>query len=311
MNNDSVLLIGFGGPESADDVQPFLANVLRGRRVSKERVEEVARHYEAIGGRSPINDLTNRQAYALKSTLEQRGFLLPIHTGMRNWHPFLTDSVQQMASEGIERAIGLIMAPQQCDASRERYQRDVDEAVSKASVQFSVRYPKSFHDHPLFIKAAAARAEESLDQFASGDRDNTTLVFTAHSIPLTDPHQQRYASQVETSSQLVAEHIKHPRYQVAYQSRSGHPSDPWLGPDVNDTLRQLADQNNRHIIIVPIGFVCDHVEVLYDLDVEAFATANKLGMKLFRAKTVNDDPLFIEMLADLVLENINANQPIR
>ena len=164
MNNDSVLLIGFGGPESADDVQPFLAKVLRGRRVSKERVEEVARHYEAIGGRSPINDLTNRQAYALKSTLEQRGFLLPIHTGMRNWHPFLTDSVQQMASEGIEKAIGLIMAPQQCDASRERYQRDVDEAVSKASVQFSVRYPKSFHDHPLFIKAAAGKVDPVMDQ---------------------------------------------------------------------------------------------------------------------------------------------------
>ncbi len=294
---DAVLLIAFGGPEQPEDVLPFLENVVRGRSVPPERLAEVAGHYEAIGGRSPLNELTYRQLRALVAALHEAGTPLPAYVGMRNWHPFLADTIRQIHADGVHRVIGLIMAPQQSDSSFEKYQRNVSEAMAEAQVELEVAYPEPFFDHPLFIEANADRVAECLAQLEAPE---TTLVFTAHSVPLDDPHHQRYAEQVMASARAVAQQLNHVHWQVAYQSRSGRPQDPWLEPDLNDTLHALHHRGVRSVVVQPIGFVCDHVEVLYDLDHEAAATAQELGLKLLRARTVHDDPKFIRALVDSV-----------
>jgi len=294
---DAVLLIAFGGPEQPEDIRPFLENVVRGRSVPPERLEEVAHHYEAIGGRSPLNELTYRQLRALVAALHAAGTPLPAYLGMRNWHPLLADTIRQMQADGLHRVVGLIMAPHQSDASWERYQRNVADAMAEAEAKLEIVYAEPFFDHPMFIEANADRVAECLQRLEPSE---TTLVFTAHSVPLSDPHHQRYAEQVMASARAVAQRLNHAHWQVAYQSRSGRPQDPWLEPDLNETLRALHQRSVRNVVVQPIGFVCDHVEVLYDLDHEAAATAQELGLKLLRARTVHDDPKFICALVDRV-----------
>ncbi len=301
---DSVLIISFGGPQGRADIRPFLANVLRGRRVSPERVEEVAHHYELFDGVSPIPELTRRQAEGLRQRLSASGRPLPVYVGMRNWHPFLADTVRQMQADGIRNAVGLIMALQQSDSSWEQYQRNVAEAVAQTGL--SVDYAPPLFDHPKFIAAAALRVNECLSQVPTSDRARVPVVFTAHSIPTSDPFATRYVVQLNASASLVAGSLNHPAWQLAYQSRSGRPQDPWLEPDINDALRQVAESGEKFAVIVPIGFVCDHVEVLYDLDIEAARTADTLGLTVFRAKAVNADEGFIEALTDVVTGMVHA-----
>ncbi len=301
MKFDAVLMIGFGGPERSEDIRPFLEHVTRGRRIPPARLEEVAHHYERIGGKSPLNELTFRQARALEARLQARGYALPVHVGMRNWHPFLTDTVRRMGEAGVTRAVGLIMAPQQSESSWEQYQRNVADAVAQAGVALTVEYTPPIFDHPGFIEAAARRVGQCLDQVPEVHRPGTPILFTAHSIPTSDPFTARYVEHLNASASLVARRLDHSAWQLVYQSRSGRPQDPWLAPDVNDALRQLARDGVTHAVIAPIGFLCDHVEVLYDLDVEAAQTARDLGLNLFRAKTVHDDEGFIEALTDLVM----------
>ena len=197
------------------------------------------------------------------------------------------------------------MTLQQSDSSWEQYQRNVADAIAEAGVPLIVEYAPPLFDHPQFIEAAARRVEECLIQFLQHHRSQTVIVFTAHSIPTSDAFSERYVQQLNTSAERVAKRLDDPTWLLAYQSRSGRPQDPWLEPDINDTLRLLAGRNVTHVLVVPIGFLCDHVEVLYDLDIQAAQTAKELGITLLRAKTVNDDDTFIEALADVVMRVIH------
>jgi ferrochelatase len=298
---DAVLLIAFGGPTALHEVRPFLDNVTRGRPIPAERLELVVHHYELIGGRSPLNDLTFQQARGLEAALREQGPALPVYVGMRNWTPYLRETLQRMATDGVRRAIGVIMSPQQNDAGWGRYQRDVAEARAQVGATApEVDYVDEWHVHPLFINAMAANVRAAFERLPADRRATAALVFTAHSIPTAMAAQSPYVEQITEAAQLVAQQAGHPHWSLAYQSRSGSPRDPWLDPDICDVVRQLASDGARDLVVVPIGFVCDHVEVLYDLDIEARQVAEGVGINFVRAATVNDHPLFIRMLADVV-----------
>jgi ferrochelatase len=307
MQPDAVLMIGFGGPEKPEDIRPFLGNVTRGRRIPPARLEEVAHHYEQIGGRSPLNELTFGQARALEETLRKRGSPMPVFVGMRNWHPYLADTIRGMAAAGVTKAVGLIMALQQSDSGWNQYRRNVEEALADAGVPLDLRYAPPAFDHPGFIEAAARRVGECLERVPDGRRADTALIFTAHSIPMSDPLVDRYMAQLRECAERVADRAGHSRWRLAYQSRSGRPQDPWLEPDINDVLRELADGGMNQVVVAPIGFLCDHVEVLYDLDFEAARTAKGRDLTMHRAGTVHDDPAFIDALADLVTGTLHGH----
>jgi ferrochelatase len=307
MTFDAVLMIAFGGPEKPEDIRPFLANVTRGRPVPPARIEEVAHHYELIGGKSPMNEWTFKQARALETALKRSNV---VFVGMRNWHPSLVDTVRTMADAGVKNAVGLIMAPQQSQTSWELYQKNVADAMAEAGVALNVEYAPPVFDHPLFIEAVADRVREAMEQIPAEHRSHAMIIFTAHSVPHADPFHQRYSEQVTTSSWLVAERLQQTRWMVAYQSRSGRPTDPWLEPDLCDALRDQAAKGERHVVVVPIGFLCDHVEVLYDLDIEAHNVASELGVQMARAKTVHADAKFIEALAQVVVQMSNVQCPM-
>jgi protoporphyrin/coproporphyrin ferrochelatase len=298
---DSVLLIAFGGPTRRDEIRPFLANVTRGRPIPTERIEEVVGHYKRMpGARSPLNDLTERQAVALRAELTRAGLALSVHVGMRNWHPYLHETLAEMRMKGARRALGLILSSLRTEASWERYQRDVAAGRERVPGAPEVVFAEPWSDHPLFIEAVADRVRESLDGVPTERRGETPLVFTAHSVPVPMAEASPYVAQFMESAERVAAKLGHPRWSLAYQSRSGRPGDPWLEPDIGDVLRSLAGDGARDVIVAPIGFVCDHVEVLYDLDVEARAIAGREGIRLHRAGAVNDHPSFIQMLVDVV-----------
>jgi|SRR5271166_974789 len=295
---DAVLMIGFGGPTQAGEVRPFLDNVLRGRPVPRERYEEVAHHYDLLGGRSPYNDLTMRQADALRAALEKKGARVPVAVGMRNWQPYVADSMRSLAGAGARRVLGFIMAAHRSEASFERYQATVNDArtaLGKAAPE--VVYPGPWHDHPLFIAALAARTREAFQRLNAGERSRARLIFTAHSIPLAMAQAGPYVAQLTQSARMVAAELGIGAWQFAYQSRSGSPREPWLEPDIKETIRSL---DAKAAVVVPIGFLCDHVEVLYDLDIEAAQIARGAGIRFERAPTVGDHPLFIEMMASIV-----------
>jgi ferrochelatase len=302
---DAVLLISFGGPQGLDDIRPFLANVLRGRRVSPERVEEVAHHYELFGGVSPITDLTRRQASGLASRLAAAGHPLPVFVGMRNWHPFLADTLREMRAAGVRRAIGFIAAAQHSYSSCEQYRENVAAARTElraSGADIDITFTGSWFDHPLFIAANAAHVCEAQLRLPEQVRDVARLVCTAHSIPLPMAERSRYREQLDETARLVARGAGMSDWALAYQSRSGRPQDPWLEPDVRDYLREERQKGLAAAVIAPIGFVCDHIEVLYDLDTEAAQVCREIGLPMARAEAVNDDPLFLEMMTDVVLK---------
>lgn len=299
--HDAVLLIAFGGPNGMDEVRPFLANVLRGRPVPAERVEEVVRHYEAIGGRSPLTEITVRQAEALRALLARDGPRLPVYIGMRNWHPHLRDTLAAMQRDGVRRAVGVILAAQQSEASWGRYQRDVADArAALDGAAPDVDFAPGWHAHPLFIEAVAERAADARAVIPRERRAAARLVFTAHSIPVAMAAAAPYEAQLHAGAALVAQRLGVTEYVLAYQSRSGSPREPWLAPDILEIVRAEAARGARDLLVVPLGFVCDHVEVLYDLDVEARQAADAVGVGFTRAPTVNDHPSFIRMLAAVV-----------
>jgi ferrochelatase len=299
--DDAVLLIAFGGPTALHEVRPFLANVTRGRPIPPERLEAVVHHYELIGGGSPLNELTLRQARALEAELHAHGPALPVYVGMRNWTPYLHETLQRMGAHGVRRAIGVIMSAQQNEAGWGRYQRDVARAQAQVGAAAPpVDYVGEWHAHPLFIAAMSANVRAALEHVPAHRRPATPIVFTAHSIPTAMAAGSPYVEQVTEGARLVAEQVEHPSWSIAYQSRSGSPREPWLEPDICEVIRQSARDGVRDLVVAPIGFVCDHVEVLYDLDIEARQVAADAGINLVRGATVNDHPLFIRMLADVV-----------
>ncbi len=303
---DAVLMVAFGGPTKSEEIRPFLANVLQGVPVRPERLEEAARHYEALGGRSPITELTLQQAKSLAALLEREGPRLPVYVGMRYWHPFVAETVQQMVRDGMRHAVGLIMAAH--DSGAAGWNKSVESVTAALAGAgpgaVRVDFVRPCYDHPDFIAAMAEQVGAQLRSIPHADRQETPLVFTAHSIPTSIAASSPYVQQLETSCRLVAEISGQPRWSLAYQSRSGNPNEPWLEPEIRDVLRTLRAEGHRWVVVVPIGFVCDHVEVRYDLDVEAKALADSLGIDMLRAGTVNDQPLYIRALADLVRRRI-------
>ncbi len=304
MKHAAILLIAFGGPEKMADVHPFLANVLRGRPVPPQRLEAVVHHYKLFDGHSPLNEITVRQATALQAALAQTGFDLPVYVGMRNWHPYLHETLAQMAADGVRNALGVILSAQQSEAGWGRYKEDVA-AAQKQLAQLgasapSVEYVPGWHRHPLFIEAVTDLTQQAFAAIPAQRRAETPLVFTAHSVPTALPGTLGYVEQIEAGARLVAERLGHACWSVAYQSRSGDPRTPWLEPDIGAVIKQLAADGSRDIVVMPIGFVCDHMEVMYDLDTEARQIAGELEVHMHRAGTVNDHPVFIQMLADVV-----------
>jgi ferrochelatase len=307
MPYDGVLLIAFGGPTRPEEIRPFLEHVTRVRRIPPARLEEVAHHYEAMpGGRSPLNELTESQAAALHAALKTQAIDLPVFVGMRNWHPFLHETLADMAARGHRRVIGVIMSALRCEASWDRYQDDVAAARARTSGAPEIVFGEPWFAHRGHLDAVAARTRTALDEVPAVLRGRTPVVFTAHSIPVAMADDAPYVSELNAIAHAVAGRLGHRRVSIAYQSRSGAPTDRWLEPDVNDVIRTLADERETHVVVVPAGFVCDHVEVLYDLDVEAQATAASAGITMHRARAVNDHPDFITTLVDVVRRTIDA-----
>ena len=303
---DAVLVVSFGGPQGRGDIRPFLANVLRGRRVTPERVEEVALHYELFDGVSPLTELTQRQADGLRQRLAAAGYRLPVYVGMRNWHPFLADTLKKMYADGVRRAIGFIAAAHHSYSSCQQYRENVasaQQALRNDGGHIDITFVDSWFDHPQFIAANAALIREALKRLPGHVREDARLVFTAHSIPKSMADASQYEHQLSASCAAIAAQLGLP-WALVYQSRSGRPQDPWLEPDVCDYLRREHAQGLAAAVLCPVGFVCDHIEVLYDLDREAADLCTSIGLPMVRAAAVNDDPLFLDMMADVVLRTM-------
>ena len=313
---DAVLVVAFGGPGGLADIRPFLANVLRGRRLPPERLEEVVRHYERFGGVSPLTEITMRQARGLEARLSERQLKLPVYVGMRNWHPLLADTLRTMAADGVRRAIGVVLAAHRSYSSCTQYRQNVvdarTETVAAGLRDVSVTYVGDWHTHPKFVEVNARHVRAALDRLPEERRGGARVVFTAHSVPVSMSGSARYQQQVADSARLVAAAAGVHDWAVVFQSRSGRPEDPWLGPDVCEYLREAAPAVPA-VVLAPIGFVCDHVEVLYDLDSEAADVCREVGLPMVRAETVNDDPLFLDLAADVVQDVWNryrSGQPL-
>jgi ferrochelatase len=297
---DAVLLLAFGGPTKPEEIRPFLDNVLRGRPVPKSRYEEVVQHYLDVGGSSPLLKLTERQAAALREELGRRRSDLPVFIGMRHWHPYLADTLARMAESGVRQATGIILAAHPSPASRDAYVDLLAEGKRRLGDRApAVDVADPFFAHPLFIEALRGRLEESLRRIPQEERADAAILFTAHSIPTPMSESSGYAASLMKTAGLLAAAAGLASWRLVYQSRSGRPEDPWLGPDVSEAIEQAAHAGARHVVAAPIGFLCDHVEVLYDLDVAARADAARAGVGFQRAGTVGDHPAFIRLLADL------------
>ena len=300
----AVLMIGFGGPTSSAEIRPFLNRVTAGRPIPCERYEEVVHHYEAIGGRSPFNEITGRQAAALSERLARAGVKLPVVLGMRNAPPWLDDALAELGRAAVRRALGFVLAAYRCEASWDRYLRNVEEARARVGPGApAIDYLGEWHAHPLFIEAAADRVADAIARLELAVRDRAILIFTAHSIPAAMASTSAYVEQLRESADLIARRLDRREWRLAFQSRSGNPRDPWLEPDVCEVLRGIE---GRAAIVAPVGFICDHVEVLYDLDVEAARVARETGVTMVRAATVGEHPRFIEMIAALISERMLA-----
>ena len=297
---DAILMIGYGAPEKIEDIRPFLQNVAKGRPIPPDRLEEVAHHYELFGGKSPLNEYTYKQGAGVENKLRELGYDMPVYVGMRNWHPFIPDTIKEMHEKGHMNVVGMIMAAHQSDASWERYQRDVAEALEELGIEMNFEYSPPLFDHPLFIEDSADRVQDCLNQIPENEYAETMILFTAHSIPVPMAEASPYVQQLETTASLIAEKLNYDNWRLVYQSRSGRPTDPWLEPDVCDVIEEIAKDGVKNVIAQPIGFICDHIEVLFDIGVEAQEASEEAGINLLRAKTVNDDPMFIDAMVDVV-----------
>jgi protoporphyrin/coproporphyrin ferrochelatase len=311
---DAFLLVSFGGPESRADVIPFLQNVTAGRNVPVDRLERVAEHYYRFGGVSPINQQCRELIAAIEKDFASRGVALPVYWGNRNWEPYLAGTIAEMAEAGVSRALAFVTSPYSSFSSCRQYLGDIDAArrqVGPGAPQ--VDKIRQYFNHPGFISSFAAAAARAADSLPGDDFD---LIFTAHSIPVSmaeasGPAGGAYQAQLAEAARLVATEIGYQRpWHLAYSSRSGPPAQPWLEPDINDLLAERAAAGSRAVLIVPIGFVSDHMEVKFDLDVEAAQTADRLGVKVARAVTPGTDHRFVSMITDLVCERLDGTAPL-
>jgi ferrochelatase len=311
-NYDAFLLVSFGGPEKRDEVLPFLENVLRGRNVPRERMLAVAEHYYHFGGKSPINDQNRALIAALTDEFASAGLKLPIYFGNRNWHPLLPDTLRQMKADGVRRVIALFTSAFGSYSGCRQYRENIaaaQEVVGEGAPQIDKL--RLFFNHPGFIEPMIERTRAALDQVPAQRRVKAQLLFTAHSIPLAMAQGSKYEQHFREASRLVAAGVGHANWRLLYQSRSGAPNQPWLEPDILETVSELAqDGETRDVVVVPIGFISDHMEVMYDLDEEAKLKAEESGLNFIRAGTVGTHPRFVRMIRELVQERLSDN-PVR
>ena len=302
---DSVILVSFGGPEERADVMPFLENVVRGKNVPPERLKEVAAHYNHFDGKSPINDQNRALIAALQDDLREHQIDLPVYWGNRNWHPFLTEALSQMREDGKKRALGFFTSAFSCYSGCRQYLENIEKAraeVGEGAPQ--VDKLRAYYNHPGFIEANVDHLLAALGTLPKARRECARVAFTAHSIPENMAESCDYVEQLQETARLVAEGARHDRWQLVYQSRSGPPHVPWLGPDILDHLDALAQINVKDVVVAPIGFISDHMEVVWDLDHEARDRATELGITLTRASTVGTHPAFVSMIRELIEERL-------
>ncbi len=308
---DALLIVSFGGPDGPDDVLPFLENVLRGRNVPRERMMEVAEHYHHFGGRSPINDQNRALISALEKELAENGPRLPIYWGNRNWHPLLPDTIRQMAKDGVRRALAFFTSAYSSYSGCRQY-RDNIAAAQQVVVNEGLEPPqidklRVFFNHPGFIEPMIENTQAALAQIPADRRENAALIFTAHSIPQAMAEGSHYEEQLREACRLVAHNFKALDWHLVYQSRSGPPQQPWLEPDILDFVRdEHAKGSLCDLVVVPIGFISDHLEVLYDLDTEAKQLCDELGVNMVRVPTVGTHPRFVQMIRELVEERLSG-----
>jgi ferrochelatase len=304
---DALLVLSFGGPECRDDVLPFLENVLRGKNVPRERMLEVAEHYYHFGGVSPINAQNRALIAALDKELSSHDISLPIYWGNRNWHPLLPDTLRQMRADGIQRSLVFFTSMFSCYSGCRQYREDIARARAELGPDAPQLDRLRFgFNHPEFIHAVADHVRVAMNQLDEEFRDACQLVFTAHSLPVAMARGCQYETQLREACRLVSETVEHSSWTLAYQSRSGPPSQPWLEPDICEHLRLLHESREAPAaVVVPIGFVSDHMEVLFDLDTEAMALCKEWGLKMVRANTPGTHPRFLAMIRGLVQERLS------
>ncbi len=306
---DAVLLVSFGGPERREEVLPFLENVVRGKAVPRERLLAVAEHYYAFGGKSPINDQNRALVRALRTELSARGPDLPVYWGNRNWHPLLPETIREMARDGVKRAIAFVTSAFSSYSGCRQYRENIANAREKACSEApEVDKIRPFFNHPAFIESMADRVSDSLADLASPRGRSMRVIYTAHSIPKVMAQTSAYVAQLKEAARLVSEQAGVKSWELAFQSRSGPPSQPWLEPDICDRMRELAESGIDQVSVVPIGFLSDHIEVLHDLDDEAAAVARERGMAFARARTVGIHPRFVAGIRDLIAERTEGGE---
>jgi ferrochelatase len=311
---DAFLLVSFGGPEGPDDVLPFLRNVTAGRNVPPERLASVAGHYQLFGGVSPINQQCRDLLAAVEKDFAAAGIDLPVYWGNRNWQPYLADTVAQMAADGVRRALAFVTSAYSSYSSCRQYLEDIEQARAAAGPQAPrIDKIRQFFNHPGFVQPHAAAVVQAASTLPAGDFE---LVFTAHSIPdgmsaASGPAGDAYPAQLAEAARLVAAEAGYDRpWRLAYSSRSGPPSQPWLEPDINDCLAGLAAGGATAVVVSPVGFISDHMEVKFDLDVEAAQTAAAHGLAFARAAAPGTDPRFVSMISELVRERLTGAAPL-
>lgn len=311
-NYDAILILSFGGPEGMSEVMPFLENVLRGRNVPMERMREVAHHYELFGGVSPINSQNRALIAALEKELEKNGPHLPVYWGNRNWHPMLADTLRKMARDGIKNALAFVTSAYSSYSGCRQYLEDIERAQAKVGPDAPrVHKLRAFYNHPLFIEPNIENLCAALNQIPESRRGETEIAFTAHSIPQAMAASCDYEAQLKETCRLIAEGSGQERWRLVYQSRSGPPTQAWLEPDICDYLRELRASGTKDVVVAPVGFISDHMEVVYDLDTEARKLCVEIGLNMIRAATVGTHPLFVSMIRELILERITTNMERR
>jgi len=309
---DAVFVVSFGGPEGMDEVMPFLEHVTRGRGVPRERLEEVEHHYARFAGISPINGQNRAIVDALRIELDAHAIDLPVYLGNRDWHPFLRETLQQMADDGVQRALAFFTSGYASYSGCRQYR----EALHDARREVGPRAPevlqtRMFYNHPGWIEANADHLRQALLELPPERRAAAHVAFTAHSIPVAMARSCRYEEQLLECCSLVAKAAQVGDSGLSYQSRSGSPRTPWLGPDVLDHLREVRERGVEDVVVAPVGFVSDHMEVLYDLDIEARELADELGLGFARAATASTHPAFVAMIRELVQERLSPDVPKR
>lgn len=309
---DALLFVSFGGPEGMDEVMPFLENVLRGKNVPVERMRAVAHHYELFGGVSPINEQNRQLIAALKDELASNEIRLPVYWGNRNWHPLLADTLRQMAADGIRHALAFFTSAYSSYSGCRQYREDIERARAEVGAGAPrVDKLRAFYNHPGFVEPNVENVRAALEQIPHARRADAQISFTAHSIPMSMAAGCDYQAQLLETCRLIAVELQHERWRLVFQSRSGAPGQPWLEPDICDYLSELKEAGAQDVVIAPVGFISDHMEVIYDLDTEARSLCERINLNMVRAATVGTHPTFVKMISELINERLSPDAPRR